>query len=108
LLCEAVERLSVHDASHPKSQSSEIQACADAFNELILAIRDHRPFFPHEIWKELKLFQKLCYHLNLIKQSRYQSTNRGDELEDLPDKIESQLEKIEEAIRSRLDKFDGS
>ncbi len=103
-LRDTVKTLPVYDTSHPESQTAPMQKFIKAYDELCLAVRDNCPFYPQEIWNELKDFQKLCYELSLI----IKNPNRGVELEDLLTKIDSQSGKIEGSIRSRLDKFDGS
>ena len=103
-LRDAVKALPVYDTSHPELQSAPMQEFIKAYDGLCLAVRNNCPFYPQEIWKELKDFQKICYELSLI----IKTPNRGIELEALLERIDSQLDKVESSVRSRLDKFDGS
>jgi hypothetical protein len=99
---EAVTLLPATGNWNPESPAGN--ACVVTRNDLIVAIRNNRPFYPREIWEELITFQNSCLELKFIKESPYQG---GRELLDLPKKMKSELEKLEIVIRARLDKFDA-
>jgi hypothetical protein len=88
-------------------ESPELKRCNDARNNLIDAIKNNRPFYPREIWKELIICQQLCQGLKMLKNPEFLSDpNLRKEYHELPLKIQTQLDKVEEAIRNRLSKFD--
>jgi hypothetical protein len=78
-------------------------------NEMIEAIRENKPFFPKEIWQEVQAFQKLCEgkrFSELLLRFRELNDDEKKNYFESSDKIKVQLDKVEEAIRNRLGKFD--
>jgi hypothetical protein len=80
-----------------------------ARNEMIEVIRENKPFFPKEIWQEVQAFQKLCEgkrFSELVLRFRELNSDEKKSYFESSDKIKAQLDKVEEAIRNRLSKFD--
>ena len=80
-----------------------------ARNEVIEVIRENKPFFPKEIWQEVLAFQLLCEDKRLLEMFlRFRDLTSDEKIKyfESTDKIKAQLEKVEEAIRKRLGKFD--
>lgn len=78
-------------------------------NEMIEAIRMNKPFFPKEIWQEVQEVQKLCESKRfseLLLRFRELNDDEKKNYFESSDKIKVQLDKVEEAIRNRLGKFD--
>ena len=89
----------------------------DAHKAFFLAVSYSRPFYSTDVWKEVNKLIKLCWgeavewgllaHPALMRARE----NREDyykNAEKNADAIKIQIEKICEAIRTRLSKFDGA
>lgn len=81
--------------------------------EFFEMIAVNRPFIPQEVWKELKTFIDLCDSLVRHQESMQNLGVRADEsykrkLDEIHSATNAQYQKVEEAIRHRLDKFDGA
>ena len=77
--------------------------------EVHTAIRDNKPFFSDEICRELLTFQHLCEDKRFSEIVAISVPLTGDKANsylELHKQIQSQLEKVEKAIRDRLIKFD--
>jgi hypothetical protein len=91
----------------PDFESPPWKTWKETRNDLIDAIDDDRPFYPREIWEELIVCQKMCHSLSVLKDRQMLSdSNLRKEYVELPPKISAQLDKLEQAIRIRLNKFD--
>ncbi len=78
-------------------------------NEVQTAIRENKPFYSDEICQELLTFEFLCEDkrfLEIVAISIPLTGDKADSYLELHKKIESQLQKVEKAIRNRLIKFD--
>ena len=90
-------------------QTSTQNRYVEAKDAVIRVIRENLPFFAKEVRQEILAFQLLC-----DQHRSYESFMRRRDL--TPEesknyaashsKIKSQLDKVEEAIRNRLSKFD--
>jgi len=81
----------------------------EAYRELALAVEENRPFYPEEVWKELRELLQLTW----VEAVDYRLSDQKRDWEKYWDKalenakaIQEQVEKICEAIRDRLAKFD--
>jgi hypothetical protein len=77
--------------------------------EVQKAIRDKKPFFSDGICKELLAFQYLCEDkrfLEIVSLTAQLTEEKRNSYLELQKQIQSQLEKVEKAIRDRLIKFD--
>lgn len=100
------------DAQKPThSEEAWQQAGRTLFN----TIRDSKPFYPSEVWAELKKVQGLCdeltfIHRHLREQGQEISPDIHKELNEERKhtlaEAKTQLEKVELIIRKRLDEFD--
>jgi hypothetical protein len=82
---------------------------AEARDEVILVIRENTPFFAKEIREELLAFQFVCHDhrsLETLLQRRDLTPEELKQYSASHDKIKAQLDKVEDAIRNRLNKFD--
>ena len=80
-----------------------------ARNEVIDAVRENRPFFPKEIRQEVLAFQGLCENQKFsefVIRVRELSSDEKKTFFESQEKMKAQLDKVEEAIRNRLIKFD--
>jgi len=81
----------------------------EARDEVIMVIRENRPFFAKEIRQEALAFQLLCEDHRLsenLLRVRDLTPDEKKKYFESHDKIKAQLDKVEEAIRNRLSKFD--
>jgi hypothetical protein len=77
--------------------------------EVQKAIRDKKPFFSDGICKELLAFQYLCddkRFLEIVSLTSQLTDEKRNSYLELQKQIQSQLEKVEKAIRDRLIEFD--
>ncbi len=78
-------------------------------NAVVTAIRDNKPFFSEEIYRELMAFEYLCEDKKfseIVAISIPLTGDKADSYLKLQKQIQPQLEKVEKAIRDRLIKFD--
>jgi hypothetical protein len=91
------------------SQSPALKEWVGLRNNLVEVIRYNRPFYPAEIHRQLKAAQQLCEELKCIKEDAASLDDQGRaKLMSLPKRIETQMGHVEQAIRSRLGKFDAA
>ena len=103
--------LNFYDVTNQMDVANEVdrKRFNDARQEVFTVIRDNKPFFPDENCKEFLAFQYLCEDkrfLEMISNVRVMTPEKENLNLELPKQIQSQLEKIEKAIRNRLIKFD--
>ncbi len=82
---------------------------AEARDEVIMVIRENIPFFAKEIRQEVLAFQLLCEEHRLYETLLRRRDLTSEEMKNYSvshNKIKAQLDKVEEAIRNRLSKFD--
>ena len=82
---------------------------AEARDEVTMVIRENIPFFAKEIRDELLAFQFVCHDHRSLETLLNRRDLTPEELEQYKvshEKIKVQLDKVEEAIRNRLSKFD--
>lgn len=78
-------------------------------NDVQTTIRENKPFYSDEICRELLTFENLCedkQFLEIVAISIPLTGDKADSYLKLQKQIQSQLEKVEKAIRNRLIKFD--
>ncbi|MGD0208491.1 MAG: hypothetical protein ABSC89_12885 [Verrucomicrobiota bacterium] len=97
------------DAPDSKAKAEELQKATQEFFEII---RNKRPFYPTEISDELFKFSSLCSQLVSIQSSLQTGSFQLQKdflpkLEQVQKETREQFENIENAIRKRLDKFEG-
>jgi hypothetical protein len=94
----------------PSNQVSEIseiptkESWQKSRELLSQTIEKNKPFYPSEIWTELGELEALCINLALLYQENAISPA---EKRDAGQQAKTQYQKIEQAIRKRLDQFDN-
>jgi len=83
-----------------------------AGDELFSVIRDNKPFYPDEVWNELRKAVDLCDEMSRTQQNMKTASDKlmpefRDKLDKLQQQAKAQQSIIEERIRNRLAKFAG-
>jgi hypothetical protein len=90
-------------------ESPALREWTEKRNDLVEVIRYTRPFYPKEIWSELQTAQILCEEVARAKEHSISALEtESNNWVELKKKIQSQKDKVAEAIRERLSKFDGA
>ena len=101
---------SLAEGETPESRKqSRLQALSDAYRELAGAIEHNRPFYTADIWKELRALLDLFYKEGIEYQfgdMRRDWQKYWDDAQANAKAIAEQTDKICEAVRTRLTKFD--
>jgi hypothetical protein len=91
------------------TQTTPQNRYAESRDEVIMVIREKIPFFAKEIRQEALAFQLLCEEHRLYETLLRRRDLTSEEMKNYSvshNKIKTQLDKVEEAIRNRLSKFD--
>ena len=114
-LCTHSENSFGRSLCNDKDPEAQLKAktLKDSGRNLFETIRDNRPFYPAEICAELQKFLDVCDSM-ANAQARIESAGLtgkaalGQRIETDESEVRTQIRRIEDAIRQRLNKFDGA